>query len=149
MIYPGIVYDDPREEALWYYMQARLFQSTHMSVVDFSQVYWPTADLAHDNNREKGPFSLFMTKYFDGMAWFSLMLHVNKQTELCAGKGPFDNIGALREIVGLLVFTDYYKYLMERIFQLLNDLDDNQEQKPSNINLDQAFHVTYVKFVFR
>ena len=143
------MYEDPREEALWYYMQARLFQSTHMSVVDFSQVYWPTADLAHDNNREKGPFSLFMTKYFDGMAWFSLMLHVNKQTELCAGKGPFDRIGSLQDVVGLLVFTDYYIYLMTRVFQQMNNLAEASDEDPSNEELDQTFHVSNVTFVFR
>ena len=143
------MYEDPREEALWYYMQARLFQSTHMSVVDFSQMYWPTADLAHDNNREKGPFSLFMTKYFDGMAWFSLMLHVNKQTELCAGKGPFDHIGSLQDVVGLLVFTDYYIYLMERVFQQMNKLAEASDEDPSNEELDQTFHVSNVTFVFR
>ena len=106
-------------------MQNLLFQSQH----------------SPDTFEDYGPFTLFMAKYFDGMAWFNLLLHINKQTSVCAGWEPFDDINQLisiQFILGRNFNADHYVYLMERIFQILSILynESNDEM------LAQTFYVS-------
>ena len=49
----------------YYWHQALLFQSREAKTI-------------------RGPFTLFMSKYFDGLAWFELLLHINQQADVCA-----------------------------------------------------------------
>ena len=88
-----------------------------------------------------GPFTLFMAKYFDGMAWFNLMMHINKQTSLCAGWEPFDDINQLipiQFVLGRNFNADHYVFLMERIFQSLSILSKER----SHELLAQTFYVS-------
>ena len=123
------------EEANWYYMQNALFHEYHSPAVNYHR------------GSSQGPFTLFMSKHFDGMAWFKLLLHINKQTDICAGLGPFENIDNLEPLSGSsYINSKHYIYLMDRIFQAMNDPSN---KKPSNEKLDQTFKVSYGSFVFK
>ena len=65
---PGLMtFFNTTKIAEFYYHQAILFQSQESKIV-------------------RGPFTLFMSRYFDGLAWFDLLVHINRQAYNCASQ---------------------------------------------------------------
>ena len=110
-----------------------------------------------------------MSKYFDGLAWFELLLHINQQAESCAllcGKKSFGEFGSrstklhcfgsLSEALPLTVFIsenlidqDYYHYLIEKILQEAPfEPDDHTETLDDSfdVNINTITKVTNLEF---
>ena len=129
LLFPGFG-RNVSEEANWYYMQNALFHAHHRPAYFIS------------GKGSQGPFTLFMSKHFDGMAWFKFLLHINKQTDVCAGLGPFDTIENLEPLSWKFTYLNskQYVHLMDKIFQAIND---SSSVTPRKTSLDQTFEVSY------
>ena len=78
----------------WYWFQANTFQS-------------------QESPQTKGPFTMMMSRYVDGQAWFRFLLHINEQTKICKKKGY--HTAPLIDSLWLTKNQTAIKWLMVRI----------------------------------
>ena len=65
-----------------------------------------------------------MSRYLDGKGWFKFLLHINKQTEVCAKLTGFNDINNLEPMLSSLWLLEPYKKeyrgLLKRIILYVN-----------------------------
>ena len=104
----------------WYWFQANMFQS-------------------QESHQTKGPFTMMMSRYVDGQAWFRFLLHINEQTKICKKKGY--HTAPLIDSLWLTKNQTAIKWLMVRI---LIDIGVKDGQAGETW-LYEAFNVMFFK----
>ena len=104
----------------WYWFQANMFQS-------------------QEKPQTRGPFTMMMSRYADGQAWFRLLLHINEQTKICKKKGYYTE--PLIDSLWLTKNQTAIRWLMTRILVDIGVKDGDAGETW----LYEAFNVIFVK----